>query len=67
MMAYEKSERAQNNFGKFIRKFQPETETLIRNFESILIKLYRQNVLKIYISKVGAIHGGWPESSLVNS
>ena len=35
---------AQDNFGKFLHQFQPETKTLIRKSESILIKLYRQNV-----------------------
>ena len=38
MIAYEKSEI---NFGKFIHQFQPETKTLIRKLERILIKLYR--------------------------
>ena len=32
------------NFGKFIHQFQPETKTLIKKLERILIKLYRQNV-----------------------
>ena len=32
------------NFGKFIHQIQPETKTLIRKLERILIKLYRQNV-----------------------
>ena len=41
MMAYEVSESAQDNFGKFIHQFQPETKTLIRKLESILMKLYR--------------------------
>ena len=44
MMAYEGSESAWDNFGKFIHQFQPETKTLIRKLEKILIKLYRQNV-----------------------
>ena len=35
---------AQDNFGKFIHQLQPETKTLIRELERILIKLYRQNV-----------------------
>ena len=30
----------QDNFGKFIHQFQPETKTLIRKLERILIKLY---------------------------
>ena len=30
MLAYERSESIQDNFGKFIHQFQPETMTLIR-------------------------------------
>ena len=41
MMAYEGSESAWDNVGKFIHEFQPETKTLIRKLERILIKLYR--------------------------
>ena len=44
MMAYKGSESARDNFGKFIHQFQPETKTLIRKLEKILIKLYNQNV-----------------------
>ena len=44
MMAYKESESAWDNFGKFIHQFQPETKTLIRKLERILIKLYRENV-----------------------
>ena len=44
MMTYKRSESACDNFGKFIHQFQPETKTLIRKLERILIKLYRQNV-----------------------
>ena len=44
MMAYEGSESAWDNFGKFIHQFQPETKTLIRKLKRILIKLYRQNM-----------------------
>ena len=47
MMAYEKCENARENFGKFIHQFQPETKTLIRKLEMILIKLYRQNIFNI--------------------
>ena len=47
MIAYEGSERARDNFGKFIYQFQPETKTLIRKLERILIKLYWQNVYLI--------------------
>ena len=39
MMAYERSESAQDNFGKFIDQFQPETKTLSRKLERILKKL----------------------------
>ena len=44
MVAYEGSKSAWDNFGKLIHQFQPETKTLIRKLERILIKLYRQNV-----------------------
>ena len=33
-----------DNFRKFIHQFHPETKTLIRKLEKILIKLYPQNV-----------------------
>ena len=36
------------SFGKFIYQFQPETKTLIRKLERILIKLYRQNVSLLF-------------------
>ena len=39
-MAYERSESAQDNFGKFIQQFQPETKTLTRKLERILTKSY---------------------------
>ena len=48
MMAYEKSESARDNFGKFIHQFQPEIKTLIRKLEKILIRLYRQNVSLLF-------------------
>ena len=41
MIVFERSKSAGDNFGKFIHQFQPETETLIRKLERILIKLYR--------------------------
>ena len=41
MMAYEGSENAWDNFGKFINQLHPETKTLIRKLERILNKLYR--------------------------
>ena len=44
MIAYEGSESAQDNFGKFIYQFQPETKTLIRRLERILNKLYKLNL-----------------------
>ena len=48
MMAYEGSESARDNFGKFIHQFQPETKTLIRKLERILIKSYRQIVSLLF-------------------
>ena len=48
MMAYERSESAWDNFGKFIHQFQHETKTLIRKLERIVIKLYRQNVFSLF-------------------
>ena len=48
MMAYEGSENTWDNFGKFIHLFQPETKTLIRKLERILIKLYRQNLSLLF-------------------
>ena len=36
------------NFGKFIYQFQPETKTLIRKLDRILIKLYRQNLSLLF-------------------
>ena len=44
MMAYERAESAQDNFGKFPYQLQPKTKTLVRKPERILIKLYRQNM-----------------------
>ena len=43
MIAYEGSESARDNFGKFIYQLQSETKTFIRKLERILNKLYRQN------------------------
>ena len=48
IMAYEGSESAQDNFGKFIHQFQPKTKTLNRKLKRILIKLYRQNVSLLF-------------------
>ena len=48
MMADEGSERTRDNFGKFLHQFHPETKTLIRKLERILIKLYRQNVSLLF-------------------
>ena len=48
MMAYEGSESAWGNFGKFLHQFQPETKTLIRKLERILVKLFRQNVSLLF-------------------
>ena len=47
-MAYKESESTRDNFSKFIHQFQPETKTLIRKLEKILIKLYRQNVSVLF-------------------
>ena len=43
-MAYEGSESAWNNFGKFMYQFQPETKRVIRKLERILDKVYRRNL-----------------------
>ena len=48
MMAYERSESARDNFGKFMHQYQPEIQTLIRKLERILIKLCRQNVSLLF-------------------
>ena len=48
MMAYEGTENAWDNFGKFIHQFLAETKTLIRKLKRILIKLYRQNVSLLF-------------------
>ena len=48
MMAYEGYESALDDFGKIINRFQPETKTLIRKLERILIKLYWQNLSLIF-------------------
>ena len=48
MMAYEGSEDARDNFGKFICQFQPEILTFISKLERILIKLYRQNLSLLF-------------------
>ena len=49
MMSYEKSDGAQDNFGKFIHQFQTETKTLIRKLEMILIKLYTQYNMCLFL------------------
>ena len=36
MMVYKRSEIAQDNFGKFIHQFQPETKTLIKKLNKII-------------------------------
>ena len=48
MMAYEGLKSAEDNFGKFIYQFQPETKTLIRKLEKISNKLYRQNLSLLF-------------------
>ena len=47
-MAYEESESAQDNFGKFIYQFQPETKIFIRKLERNLNKLYRHNLSLLF-------------------
>ena len=47
-MAYGKSESIEDNFGKFIHQFTPETKTLIRKLDRIFKKLYRQNVFLLF-------------------
>ena len=47
-MDLEVSESAQDNFGKFIYQFQPETKKLIRKLEKILNKLYWQNLSLLF-------------------
>ena len=54
-MAYERSESAQENFGKYIQQFPPETKTLIRkgvNFYFYIIKRW----IKILFRKWCYIH-----------
>ena len=41
-------ESARDNFGKFLHQLQPETKTLIRKLERILIKSYRQNLSLLF-------------------
>ena len=36
------------NFGEFIHQFQPETKTLTRKLERILLKSFRQNVSLLF-------------------
>ena len=48
MMAHERVQNAWDNFCKFLHLFQPETKTLTRKLERILIKLYRQNVSLLF-------------------
>ena len=48
-MAYVGSESARDNLGEFIYQFQPETNTLIKKLEKVLIKLYTQIVSLLFI------------------
>ena len=43
----------QDNFGKFIYQFRPETKSLIRKLDRILNKLYRLN-LSLLFNETGA-------------
>ena len=49
MMTFERPKNALDNFGKSIHQFQPETKTFIWELERILIKIYRQTYIYIYI------------------
>ena len=49
MMAYEGSESARDNFGKFIHQFQPESKKLIRKLERILS--YTDKICHYYLMK----------------
>ena len=51
MMAYEESESARDNFGKFIHQFQPETKTLIWKLERVLIE-YFDKICPYYFIKL---------------
>ena len=48
MMAYEWSESARDNFGKFIYQFKPKTKVRVRKLERILIKLYRLHMCLLF-------------------
>ena len=39
MLSYERSEKARDNFGKFIYQFKPKTKTLVRKHESNFNKI----------------------------
>ena len=47
-MAYDWSESAWDNFGKFLYQLQPKTKTFVTKLENILMKLYRQNVSLLF-------------------
>ena len=47
-MAYERSESARGNFGKFIFQQLTKTKTFVMKLERILIKFYRQNVFLLF-------------------
>ena len=50
MMAYERSESTQDNFGKFIHQFQPETKTFIRKIERVKCKTVLFQIIQFSIS-----------------
>ena len=56
MMAYEGSESTQDNFGKFINQFKPETKTLIGKLERIVNKLDGQNLSLLFNETCLYIH-----------
>ena len=47
-MAYEGSESAQDNFGKFINQLKPNIKIFVWKFERILIKLYWLNASLLF-------------------
>ena len=49
MMAYERSQRAWDNFCKFNYKFQTKTKTHYRKLERIFIKYYEEMCLHYFI------------------
>ena len=51
MIAYVRSVSTQDDYGKFIHQFQPETKTLIRKLERVLIE-YIDKMCLYYLIKL---------------